>query len=152
MYLPNPSDRLEYEPDVRATVFPPAARPLACQAADYVSKKFCRKQKNDRADINATKIGHETAHTAEQRFVYPAQKTCCHTYERLPRIHNPKPHKPADNHIGKQRVDIQADDLVNQDDQCRHGRVFRGLLRAAPHYNGSMRQFNHIDLADWLAE
>jgi hypothetical protein len=26
--------------------------------------------------------------------------------------------------------------------------VFRGLLRAAPHYNGSMRQFNHIDLAD----
>ena len=78
--------------------------------------------------------------------MYPAQKIGRHTHERLPRIHNPQRHKPADNHIGKQRVNIQADDLVNQDDQSHHGRIVQGLLRAANHYNDSMRQFNEIDL------
>ena len=74
------------------------------------------------------------------------EKICRHAHKWLPRIQNAQCNQPADDDIGKKRVDIEADNLVDQNEQCRHVLVSAPDGEMRPHYSVSPYQFNAVSI------
>jgi len=90
-------------------------------AVKKIAQKLCSKKQNDRADINRAEIRQNPPYLAQQWFMNARQYIIDHPNGGLPWIHDLENNQPADDQIGKQRPDIDIDDLIDKREKSIHG-------------------------------